>query len=68
MKSFDIINPATSSVLDCAPDATVEDARQAIEKSVVAFASWKAKTAFERSAVLRKWYEQSSAMRRPSQR
>lgn len=58
MKSFDIINPATSSVLDSAPDATVEDARLAIEKSVAAFASWKAKTAFERSAVLRKWYEQ----------
>ena len=57
MKSFDIINPATSSVLDRAPDATVEDARQAIEKAVAAFASWKAKTAFERSAVLRKWYE-----------
>ena len=57
VKSFDIINPATSAVLDRAPDATVEDARQAIEKSVVAFASWKAKTAFERSAVLRKWYE-----------
>ena len=57
MKSFDIINPATSAVLDRAPDATVEDARQAIEKSVVAFASWKARTAFERSAVLRKWYE-----------
>ena len=57
MKSFDIINPATSAVLDRAPDATVEDAKHAIDKSVAAFASWKSKTAFERSAVLRKWYE-----------
>ena len=54
---FDIINPATSAVLDRAPDATVDDAKHAIEKSVAAFASWKAKTAFERSAILRKWYE-----------
>ena len=57
MKTFDIINPATSAVLDSAPDASVEEARQAIERSVIAFGLWKAKTAFERAAVLRKWYE-----------
>jgi succinate-semialdehyde dehydrogenase / glutarate-semialdehyde dehydrogenase len=57
MATFDIINPATSAVLDRAPDATVDDAKEAIEKSVAAFVSWKAKTAFERSAILRKWYE-----------
>ena len=58
MKTFDVVNPATSAVLDRAPDRSVEEAKQAIEKSVAAFAMWKAKTAFERSAVLRKWYEQ----------
>jgi succinate-semialdehyde dehydrogenase/glutarate-semialdehyde dehydrogenase len=57
MKRFDVINPATSAVLDSAPDQSVEDARQALEKSVAAFAMWKAKTPFERSAILRKWYE-----------
>lgn len=57
MKTFDIINPATAAVLDRAPDASVEEARQTLEKSVAAFAVWKARTAFERSAVLRKWYE-----------
>lgn len=55
MASFDIINPATSAVLDRANDAGPDDARQAIEQSVTAFAGWKAKTAFERSAILRKW-------------
>ena len=35
----------------------LEDAKQAIDRSVASFASWKSKTAFERSAVLRKWYE-----------
>jgi len=57
MATFDVINPATSAVLDRAPDASVADAEAALEKSAAAFASWKAKTPFERSAVLRKWYE-----------
>jgi succinate-semialdehyde dehydrogenase / glutarate-semialdehyde dehydrogenase len=57
MKTFNITNPATSAVLDSAPDAGIDEAKQAIERSVAAFASWKAKTAFERSAILRKWYE-----------
>jgi len=56
-KTFDVINPATSAVVDSAPDVSVEEAQRAIERSVSAFASWKSKTAFERSAVLRKWYE-----------
>ena len=57
MSTFDIINPATSAVLDRANDAGPEEARQAVEQSVAAFAGWKAKTAFERSTVLRKWFE-----------
>ena len=55
MKSFEVMNPATSAVLDMAPDASADDARSAIERSVAAFAPWKAKTAFERSDILRKW-------------
>ena len=55
MKSFEVTNPATSAVLDVAPDASADDARSALERSVAAFASWKAKTAFERSDTLRKW-------------
>ncbi len=57
MASFDIINPATSAILDRANDAGPDEARQAVEQSVAAFAGWKAKTAFERSQVLRKWFE-----------
>jgi len=57
MATFEVINPATSAVLDRAPDASVADAEAALEKSVAAFASWKGKTPFERSAILRKWYE-----------
>lgn len=57
MTTFDVINPATSAVLDSAPDCGIEEAKAALEKSVSSFASWKATTAFERSAILRKWYE-----------
>jgi succinate-semialdehyde dehydrogenase / glutarate-semialdehyde dehydrogenase len=55
--SFAVINPATSAVLDRANDAGPEEAKVAVDKSVTAFATWKAKTPFERSAILRKWYE-----------
>ena len=57
MNTFEIINPATSAVLDRANDAGPDEARQAVEQSVTAFEGWKAKTAFERSSVLRKWFE-----------
>jgi succinate-semialdehyde dehydrogenase/glutarate-semialdehyde dehydrogenase len=55
MATFNVINPATSAVLDRAPDASVDDAKHAIERAVNAFSTWKAKTAFERSDILRKW-------------
>jgi succinate-semialdehyde dehydrogenase / glutarate-semialdehyde dehydrogenase len=58
MNTFDVVNPVTSAVVDRAPDATAGDARQAIEQSAAAFVSWKARTPFERSAILRKWFEQ----------
>src|SRR5687767_2105713 len=57
MKTFPITNPATSAVLDRANDAGPDDARHAVERSVAAFAGWKAKTPFERSTVLRRWFE-----------
>jgi succinate-semialdehyde dehydrogenase/glutarate-semialdehyde dehydrogenase len=55
MKSFPIINPATSAVLDSAPDAGPEEAGQAIERAVAAFGVWKATTPFERAGILRTW-------------
>jgi succinate-semialdehyde dehydrogenase/glutarate-semialdehyde dehydrogenase len=55
MATFNVINPATSALLDRAPDASVDDAKHAIERAVNAFATWKATTAFERSDILRKW-------------
>ncbi len=53
--TFNVINPATGASVGAAPDASADDARAAIELSVAAFPGWKAKTAFERSTVLRRW-------------
>ena len=53
--TFDVMNPATGSVLHAVRDDGPAEARAAIDRSVTAFASWKAKTAFERGDVLRRW-------------
>ncbi len=55
MKTFDIINPATGAVVGSAVNGGADEARGAIERSVSAFPSWKAKTAFERADILRRW-------------
>ena len=53
--TFKVINPATGVSVGVAADASADDARAAIERSVSAFPSWKSKTAFERSDSLRRW-------------
>ena len=55
IRTFDVINPATGASVGAAPDANAEEAHAAIERSVAAFPLWKAKTAFERCDILRRW-------------
>lgn len=55
MNSFDIINPATGAIVGAAVNAGADEAREAIERAVAAFPAWKAKTAFERGDILRRW-------------
>jgi succinate-semialdehyde dehydrogenase/glutarate-semialdehyde dehydrogenase len=55
MTTFAVTNPATSSVLEQVPDNGPAEARAAIVRAVSGFAMWKAKTAFERSDVIRRW-------------
>ena len=55
MASFDGINPATGASVGTVLNANADDARNAIEGAVAAFPLWKAKTAFERSNLLRRW-------------
>jgi succinate-semialdehyde dehydrogenase / glutarate-semialdehyde dehydrogenase len=53
--AFAVVNPSTGSVVREVFDAGPNDARAAIDAAVDAFVGWKAKTAFERSDVLRRW-------------
>lgn len=50
-------NPATGAALGTAPSMGVAETRRAIEAAHGAWPSWRARTARERSAILRRWHE-----------
>jgi succinate-semialdehyde dehydrogenase / glutarate-semialdehyde dehydrogenase len=54
---FAVRNPATHEVITEVADLDEQDTREAIEAADRAFPAWRAKTAKERAAILRKWYE-----------
>lgn len=56
-KTFDVINPATGKVLVQVADCGAKETEQAIEAAHKAFPAWAAKTAKERAAILKKWYQ-----------
>lgn len=55
--TFEVTNPASGAVLARLPDMVEGETRRAIEAAAAAWPAWAAKTAKERAAVLRKWYE-----------
>jgi succinate-semialdehyde dehydrogenase/glutarate-semialdehyde dehydrogenase len=55
--SLEVTNPATARVLGRVPKLSTNDVIGAVEAAHAAFLSWRARSARERSAVLRKWYE-----------
>ena len=56
-KSFPIVNPATGATLAHVPDLGAAETRKAIEAAERAWPAWRAKTAKERAACLRKWHD-----------
>ncbi|MHB1038894.1 MAG: NADP-dependent succinate-semialdehyde dehydrogenase [Desulfobacteria bacterium] len=56
-KTIDVTNPATGEKLGTVPKMGMDETRRAIEAARAAFPSWRAKTARERSVVLRRWYD-----------
>lgn len=52
-----VVNPATSRAIGTAPVMGAAETRRAIEAAGKAWPAWRAKTAKERSAILRRWYE-----------
>ncbi|NNJ64715.1 MAG: aldehyde dehydrogenase family protein, partial [Xanthomonadales bacterium] len=53
---FDVTNPASGEVISTVPDMGADETRAAIEAANAAWPAWRAKTAKERAAVLRKLY------------
>jgi succinate-semialdehyde dehydrogenase/glutarate-semialdehyde dehydrogenase len=56
-KDFSVVNPATGSVLGSVPKMGAEETRRAVEAAERAWPAWRAKTAKERAAIMRKWFE-----------
>jgi succinate-semialdehyde dehydrogenase/glutarate-semialdehyde dehydrogenase len=55
--TVDVTNPATGERLGTVPDCGVAETRRAIEAASAAWPAWRAKTAKERAAVLRRWFD-----------
>src|SRR3954464_4860914 len=56
-KTFPITNPASGARLAAVPEMGAAEARRAIEAAEKAWPAWRAKTAKERAAILRKWFD-----------
>jgi succinate-semialdehyde dehydrogenase/glutarate-semialdehyde dehydrogenase len=54
-ETFDVSNPATGEVLARVPRMGIAETRRAIEAAQEAFPAWRARTAKERAAILRRW-------------
>lgn len=52
-----IENPANGNLVGLVPDMGADETRRAIELANAALPAWRARTAKERSAVLRKWFD-----------
>jgi succinate-semialdehyde dehydrogenase / glutarate-semialdehyde dehydrogenase len=56
-KTFAVDDPATGETVGSVPDMGVAETKRAIEAADKAWPAWRAKTAKERSAILRKWFD-----------
>ncbi|MCA8244748.1 NADP-dependent succinate-semialdehyde dehydrogenase [Burkholderia sp. AU32262] len=55
--TIDVFNPATGAVLGSVPRAGAAETRRAIDAASRALPLWRAKTAKERAALLRRWHD-----------
>jgi succinate-semialdehyde dehydrogenase/glutarate-semialdehyde dehydrogenase len=54
---IDVTNPASGETLGTIPRMGTDETRRAIESANCALPAWRAKTAKERSAILRRWFD-----------
>jgi succinate-semialdehyde dehydrogenase / glutarate-semialdehyde dehydrogenase len=56
-KTFPVADPATGTVVATVPDLGAKDAKRAIDAAARALPAWSAKTAKERAAILKRWFD-----------
>src|SRR5512132_4169266 len=56
-KSFAVADPATGAEITRVSDLGVGETRRAVDAAARAYPAWRAKTAKERAAVMRRWYD-----------
>jgi len=56
-RTVEVKNPATGGVIGTVPRMGAAEARRAVEAAHAAFPAWRARTARERAAVLRRWFD-----------
>lgn len=56
-KTFAVLNPANGEEVGRAPDCGVAEARVAVDRVAAAFPAWRDRTGFDRSKLLRKWFD-----------
>jgi succinate-semialdehyde dehydrogenase/glutarate-semialdehyde dehydrogenase len=56
-ETIEVTNPATGEVLGTIPKLGAKETRRAIEAAERAWPAWRAKTAKERAAILRRWFD-----------
>jgi len=56
-RTITVKNPASGQVIGTVPRMGTEDARRAVEAADAALPAWRARTAKERAAILRRWFE-----------
>ncbi len=61
--TIDVVNPADGRTIGTVPAFSAAETRAAIEAAQQAFPAWRARTAKERAAILRKWYDLMMANR-----
>ena len=62
-RCFTVTNPANGAQLSCVPDCGPAEAQAAVDAANSAFPDWRARTAKERSAALRAWFNALMANR-----
>ncbi len=55
--TFEVTNPADGKVITSVPDQGVAETRRAIQAADAAWPAWRSKTAKERAAILRRWFD-----------